>query len=383
MFQNNRGMKKLPIFNYHITNQGGERLDVYIEGSIVDAESQEMMREWFGDETSVSFKSFRTDILNSGLKNIRIIINCFGGQIGETEAICSFIEEIENSGYSVEGKGVGFVCSSATKILSKIKNSKISKNSWYMIHNASMYFGYMEVNTAEKATATLRKFNDNVRDFYVDLTQLDASQIQAWMDAETWFTGEEAVKNGFVKALIEDDYTEEYKPINKTDWHFKNQNPLNVYNSLVDKPKPVNNNENLIQNLDMKNLATLIGNAINSALANFNIVPKEGGEGVENQFTPETITNSVTKALEGYEPPAPTDEQIQTAITNFFTNGLPENIVTQITNTVKPVDFKESEDWTKISNRIEDLEKKVVNRQTPVQTPSNEDSKKYDGVSFE
>lgn len=61
-------MKKLPIFNYHITNQGGERLDVYIDGTIVDAESQEMMREWCGNETSVSFKSFRTDILNSGLK---------------------------------------------------------------------------------------------------------------------------------------------------------------------------------------------------------------------------------------------------------------------------------------------------------------------------
>ena len=68
-------MKKFPIFNYKISNQGGERLDVYIDGVIVDAETQEIYREWFNDQTSVSFKSFRTEIIDSGVKNISITIN--------------------------------------------------------------------------------------------------------------------------------------------------------------------------------------------------------------------------------------------------------------------------------------------------------------------
>ena len=49
-------MKKLPFFNYKISNQGNEHLDVYIDGVIVDAETQEIYKEWFGDNTSVSFK---------------------------------------------------------------------------------------------------------------------------------------------------------------------------------------------------------------------------------------------------------------------------------------------------------------------------------------
>lgn len=371
-------MKKLPIFNYNITNQG-ERLDVYIEGNIVDAETQDILKDWYGDETSVSFKSFRTDILNSGLKNIRITINCFGGQVGETEAICSFIKELENSGYSIEGKGIGFVCSSATKILSSITNSKISKNSWYMVHNASMYFGYMDVNTAERAAAVLRKFNDNVRDFYVDITQLEQTQIQTWMDAETWFTGAEAVQYGFVKALIEDDYKEDLKPINKADWNFKNQNPLNVYNSFVGTP-PENNLNN---NTDMNKLATLLGTAISNALTGFTVTPKNAGD---SAFTPESITNAVTEALKDFTPEIE-QEQLTSAVNNFFANGLPENMITQITDAVKPseeptpVNLSDDDAFKKALNRIEELEKKSLTNVHGSTPPKNEFE--MEGFSFE
>lgn len=379
---NNRDMKKLPIFNYNITNQG-ERLDVYIEGSIVDAESQELMREWWGDETSVSFKSFRTDILNSGLKNIRITINCFGGQIGETEAICAFITELENTGYSIEGKGLGFVCSSATKILSTITNSKISKNSWYMIHNASMYFGYMDADTVERSAAILRKFNNNVRDFYVDLTQLESSQIQTWMSEETWFTGAEAVQHGFVKALIEDDYKEDFKPINKADWNFKNQNPLNVYNSFVNKPTPLQEDNNNSNNIDMKNLATLIGTAISNVFAGYNVTPKNAGDAA---FNPESITNAVNEALKEFKPEID-QEQVTTAVNAFFTDGLPQNIIDQITNAVKlpevtPFNLKEDEGFKAFEKRVEEVENKILNGVGASQPPKNEDASKYEGVSF-
>lgn len=380
---NNRDMKKLPIFNYHITNQGGERLDVYIEGTIVDAESQEMMREWFGDETSVSFKSFRTDILDSGLKNIRITINCFGGQIGETEAICAFITELENSGYSIEGKGLGFVCSSATKILSTIKNSKISKNSWYMIHNAAMYFGYMDVDTAERNTSILRKFNDNVRDFYVDLTKLETSQIQSWMSNETWFTGAEAVQHGFVKALIEDDYKDDYKPINQSDWQFKNQNPMNVYNSFVNKPIE-NTDDNFNPNIDMKKLVDAILNAFKAN----NLVVTEENKAPES-LTTENLSNALNEAFKDIdiEPKAPTNEQVESAMANFFANGLPENILSQITNAVKPTEqtpfnLKEDEGFKAFEKRVEEVENKILNGVGASQPPKNEDASKYEGVSF-
>ncbi|SIS72082.1 MULTISPECIES: Clp protease ClpP [Chryseobacterium] len=373
-------MKKLPIFNYHITNQGGDRLDVFIDGTIVDAETQEILKNWWGDESSVSFKSFRTEVLDSGLKNIRITINSFGGQIGDAMAMHDFIQQLENDGYDIETIGIGMVCSAATYILSASKNSKISKNAYYMIHNVSGGV-WGDVNEIENYAKQMRNFNNNIRDFYANLTGKTSTQVEKWMNETTWFYGEDVQKNGFVKEVI--NTQNPTSAINKADWPFKNFEPMNVYNSLVNKPsteeKP---DENLIQNnLDM-NLATLIGNAINSALANFNIIPKEG-EGEQNKFTPETITNAVATALEGYEPPAPTNEQIQNAISNFFTNGLPENMITQIAEAVKPVDFKESEDWKKLGEWKTEIENKISNKQTPAPTPENNEAKKFEGVSFE
>ena len=162
-------MKKLPIFNYHIQNKSDERLDIFIDGQIVDAESQEIMRDWFNDQTSVSFKSFRQEILDSGLKNISITINSFGGQIGDAMAMHDFIQQLENDGYNIETIGIGMVCSAATYILSASKKSKISQNAYYMIHNVSgMVRG--DVNEVEKYAQSLRNFNNNIRDYYINLS---------------------------------------------------------------------------------------------------------------------------------------------------------------------------------------------------------------------
>ena len=376
---NNRDMKKLPIFNYNITNQG-ERLDVYIDGTIVDAESQEFYKEWWNDDTSVSFKSFRTEIMNSGLRNIRITINSFGGQIGDAMAMHDFIVQLENDGYEIETIGMGMICSAATYPLSASKNSKISKNSWYMIHNVSG-FAWGDVNEVEKQAKSLRSFNDNIRDFYVNLTGKSTDQVEEWMNAETWFTGPQAVENGFVKSLTNQE--KELQPINKADWNFKNQNPLNVYNSFVNKPTPLQEDNNNSNNIDMKNLATLIGTAISNVFAGYNVTPKNAGDAA---FNPESITNAVNEALKEFKPEID-QEQVTTAVNAFFTDGLPQNIIDQITNAVKlpevtPFNLKEDEDFKKFETRIGEVENKILNGVGASNPPKNEDASKYEGVSF-
>ena len=51
--------EQIQIFNYSLTNQANDSLDVHIDGDIVDAPTQEIYKNFYGDETSVSFKSFR------------------------------------------------------------------------------------------------------------------------------------------------------------------------------------------------------------------------------------------------------------------------------------------------------------------------------------
>lgn len=377
MLHNIRGMKKLPIFNYKISNQGGERLDVFIDGTIVDAETQEFLKNWWGDESSVSFKSFRTEVLDSGLKNIRITINSFGGQIGDAMAMHDFIQQLENDGYYVETIGIGMVCSAATYILSASKNSKISKNAYYMIHNVSGGI-WGDVNEIENYAKQMRNFNNNIRDFYANLTGKTSTQVEKWMNETTWFYGEDAQKNGFVKEVI--NAQNPTSAINKADWPFQNFAPLNFYNSLVNNPSTEEPEDNLIQNLDMNKFIEAFVNAFKAK----NLIVTDAEKQAE-PLTEENLTNALNEALKGIdlEPKAPTNEQVTEALNTFFKDGLPENMLSQITEAVKPVDFKESEDWKKLGERIGDVENKILNRQTPAQTPENEESKKYEGVSFE
>lgn len=351
-------MKNSPIFfNYKVQNSG-ERLDVFIDGTIVDSETQEMWKNWFDDETSVSFKSFRTEILDSGLKNIRITINSFGGQIGDAMAMHDFIVHLENEGYAIETIGMGMVCSAATYILSSAKNSKISPNSYYMIHNVSGGI-YGDVDEVEQYAKTLRNFNNNIRDYYMNLTGKTSDQIQEWMKAETWFIGTQAVENGFVNAST--DQKEEFKAVNSADFNFKNKNALAIFNSIANGPKnPSINIDNLNEN-DMSKLSDAIVNAFKA----LNLVTNEKGEKPET-LTVENLTNALNTALKDIdlEPKAPTDEQVTTALTNFFKNGLPENMISQITNAVKEdvtnENFTETEDYKELDNRIGEIEKSVA-----------------------
>ncbi|AZA82165.1 hypothetical protein C1637_09955 [Chryseobacterium lactis] len=376
-------MKKIPIFNYKVSNNG-ERLDVFIDGTIVDAETQEILQDWFNDQTSVSFKSFRSEILDSGLKNIRITINSFGGQIGDAMAMHDFIQQLENDGYAVETIGMGMICSAATYPLSAAKNSKISPNSWYMIHNVSG-FAWGDVNEVEKQAKNLRNFNNSIRDFYVNLTGKSKEQVEEWMNAETWFTGTQAVENGFVSSTT--DQKEEFKPINKTDWNFKNQNALNVFNSLATTPPTVEDPEKLIQNLNMNKLTDAIVNAFKA----LNLVPNDKGDKTD-PLTVENLTSALNNALKDFdmEPKVPTDEQVSTALTNFFKNGFPENMIAQITNVVKenvkPENFKDSEDFKGFENRVTKIEETVaknMGQAKPKNNGGNSESKfDADDVGF-
>lgn len=373
-------MNKLQIFNYHITNQNSDRLDVYIDGSIVNAETQEMLREWWNDQTSVSFKSFRTQVLESGLKNIKITINSRGGQIFDAKAMHDFIQQLENDGYNVETLGIGMVCSAATYILSASKNSKISKNAYYMIHNVSGGIAG-DVNEVEKYATQLRNFNNNIRDFYADLTGKPASEIEDLMNAETWFYGQEAVDNGFVKNVVSEQTPKNI--INQSDWQFKNLAPLDVYNSFVNEP--ADKNENLIQNIDMKNLATLIGTAVSNVFANFTVTPKpkeNGSEGNTDPVTNEALSEFITNAIAGIN----FEEHITNAVNEHFKDGLPENMVNQIKEAVKPAEpaplnLKENEDFKSFENRLGEVEKKILNGVGASQPPKNEGAN-YEGVSF-
>ncbi len=216
-----------------------------------------------------------------------------------------------------------------------------------------------------------------IKNFYSNLTNKSVEQITQWLDAETFFTGKEAVENGFVKYLSEErTFTNEWKP---EYFQFKNKEVFTLYNSLV-KPKN-NNSEN---NLDMKK----IQEAMENVFKKFGFVNNEG-EGQKNitPITEEVFRNSLSESLKDivFEP---SEEHINNAVANFFKDGLPENITKQLgdvaTNATK--DFPTNEKIKELEYELEAVKTDLANSKggaKPKNTGGDSSKYEHEGISFD
>lgn len=269
----------LTVFNYAIFNKNEGTLDVHIDGDIVDAPTQQLMQDWWGDETSVSFRSFRNQIEQASPKTLNLYVNSGGGHVGDAMAMHDYLQELEAKGVTVNRIGRGIVASAATYLVMG-KNSSLSENSFFMIHNISMV-AYGDINQVENQAKAGRKFNDRIRDFYAEKTGKPVETITAWMNKEKWFTAQEAKDNGFVENVTgEATYTNSI-PADK--WPFQNQAILNTYNSFIKNPT------------DMKFDMQALTNAVTEAVKNC-FAPKAEGQAQEAP-KPEDIANAVSGAI--------------------------------------------------------------------------------------
>ena len=165
---------QLSIFNYSIVNQNEGEIDIYVDGDIVDSPTLELYKEWFGDETSVSFKSLR-DQIPANCKTLNLYVNSGGGHVGDAMAIHDYLVDLENKGVKVNRIGRGLVASAATYLVMG-KNSTLSQNCLFMIHEVSGS-AWGTVTEVENQVKTFRKFNDLIVDFYVGQTGLSATVI--------------------------------------------------------------------------------------------------------------------------------------------------------------------------------------------------------------
>jgi ATP-dependent protease ClpP protease subunit len=219
------------IFNYLVKNQTDRVLDIHVDGEIVDAATQELLKNWFNDETSTSFKSLRGQVEIANPNTINIYVNSTGGHVGDAMAIHDYLTSKESQGVTVNRFGIGIIASAATYILMG-KNSQMSENSFLGIHNVQS-FAFGDIVQMENQIKNIRKFNDSIVEFYSNKTGKTKDEISSWMDAETWFTANEAKDAGFVESVTGQVQFSEPIPQNK--WEYKNQHILQVYNSFTNK----------------------------------------------------------------------------------------------------------------------------------------------------
>ena len=172
-----------------VVARGAQRAEIYVYGVIGG--------DWFGEGATAS--QFAKDLKALGsVSSIDLHIDSEGGSVQDAQAMYTLlVAHPANVTTHIDG----WACSAASFLAMAGSEIQIGEGGMFMIHNARM-MAYGEAEDLERGAALLRTTNQTILQKYVDRTGLKAEQVKAWMDAETWWTGKEAVEAGFCNKVV-------------------------------------------------------------------------------------------------------------------------------------------------------------------------------------
>lgn len=157
---------------------------------------------WWGDEIT-------PDIFNKELKEIGAVkslvvrINSGGGDVFAANAIYTRLKELGENGTEVTVKIDGWAASAATIISCAGTQTEIPANGVFMIHNPKTgVLGYYEAKELVKLAEELEVIKQSIVNCYKLKTGKNEEDIKQLMDSSTWYTGEQAVTEGFCDSLM-------------------------------------------------------------------------------------------------------------------------------------------------------------------------------------
>lgn len=127
---------------------------------------------------------------------LRMRIKSPGGDVMESKAIVTAMREFMAAGGKIITQVDSLAASCASWIALTANEIEIADGAFIMIHKATSG-GWGTDNELRKVADVLTLVERSIVDVYATTTQKDAAQIQQWMEAETWFTADDAVANGF------------------------------------------------------------------------------------------------------------------------------------------------------------------------------------------
>ena len=130
--------------------------------------------------------------------SILLRIHSPGGEVFDGNAIATALQRRGNVEVQIEG----IAASMATVISLAGSPVKMSSNGFYMIHNP---WGSATGDAAEmrKQAELLDRIRQNMVNAYAAKSGQEPELIEEWMDAETWFTAEQAQAAGFVDEITD------------------------------------------------------------------------------------------------------------------------------------------------------------------------------------
>lgn len=176
---------------YQLTNVSEDSATLYIYGDITSI-------KWFENDVCVYDLAKEIGDLNG--KALTVRINSYGGEVAEGLAIYNLLKSYEGEVTTICD---GFACSAASVVFMAGTKRIMPRSSLLMIHNAWTRASG-DADDLRKAADDLEKITQPSVEIYTSVSNLDADEIKAMMDAETWFDADEALGYGFATEISEE-----------------------------------------------------------------------------------------------------------------------------------------------------------------------------------
>ena len=192
----------MPTFRmaWNFSKVNDDTTEIFVYDAIVDKQRANWST---GEKEGVSPISFNEELRKVTTQNICVRINSRGGDVFAAEAIRTAIRELRAEGKTVTCKVDGFCGSAAVGISAACETTAIPSSAWFMIHDPYIFtFGYYGIPELKKDITMLEKIKQGIINAYAEKTGKGKEEISDLMTAETWYTGEEAVENGFCDEVM-------------------------------------------------------------------------------------------------------------------------------------------------------------------------------------
>jgi ATP-dependent Clp protease protease subunit len=146
----------------------------------------------------IGAESFNKELSAMKGKPVNLRINSPGGDVFDARAMATAIAQHGNVTAHIDG----LAASAATYVALAANSVHMSDGSFFMIHNA-WTMGIGGKSDFLELAALLDKMDGTIMNDYVKKTGKTVDEITSWMNAETWFTAQEAMDNGFIDSITD------------------------------------------------------------------------------------------------------------------------------------------------------------------------------------
>lgn len=157
-------------------------------------------QSWWEDRVTPAQFNRELAALGEDVSEIVVRINSPGGDVFAANAIYT---RLKDHGAQITVKVDGWAASAATIIAMAGNTIKIPRNGIFMIHDPAMtVWDTFKAEDFEKMAQELKVIKQSIINAYSIKTGKTADEISQFMSDETWWTGDQAVKNGFCDELM-------------------------------------------------------------------------------------------------------------------------------------------------------------------------------------